>query len=539
MLKLPYTRKINLPQLMSDLNLNDEWFLCACPINPSGSISLIFSHEENDDYFYDDDEYEENTDHRYVIAVQTWDGHYTTTFSLNYCDLALVQFAPLPNGYYTVVRDRDNENFIELYNTTTQEHTKFSIGYDVNRVGVKSTGEFVVGYNWVENTPAVIVFSPEGTILWTHYNEFAKGCLDLNIDSDDNICFLCTPENKLYRILGTNYVWIEEFQMPIANCVGFTAETDTSHLERPPHCLLVDSFSNYYYWYNDTLYPCYMEKDNDTYPNMSSFYSDRFAIALDNSTLVLGCASNIDTNEINISKEIRPEEVIGFPTCSNILQHLHTSDKLGTTFRHANAPSISYVGHGKEIELVYGHIDEEDNLSIWEYHFNSEHYNKLRIIRSGADNNFYAAIWSTISSENGHPTPVRITTSVPKGRLYSITSNPRRFIETNVVYEVQIACYQASKVKYYDENSELLLSPESIISYESLNNSSEPYAVITGQIQKITKKYNPYTGIPFVHFTVNCMDLILDVLVENNEETNHLKPGSYLQGTFQLSAKIK
>ena len=94
-------------------------------------------------------------------------------------------------------------------------------------------------------------------------------------------------------------------------------------------------------------------------------------------------------------------------------------------------------------------------------------------------------------------------------------------------------------MKYYDENSELLLSPESIISFESLNNSLEPFAVITGQIQKVTKKYNPYTGIPFVHLTVNCMDLILDVLVENNEETNHLKLGSYLQGTFRLSAKIK
>lgn len=327
--------------------------------------------------------------------------------------------------------------------------------------------------------------------------------------------------------------------MPIANCVGFTAETDTSHLERPPHCLLVDSFSNYYYWYNDTLYPCYMEKDNDTYPNISSFYSDRFAVALDNSTLVLGCASNIDTNEISITKEISPEEVIGFPTGGNILQHLHTSDKLGTTFRHTNSPGISYVGHGKEIELVYGHMDEDDNLSMWEYHFNSEHYNNLRVIRSGVDNNFYAAIWSTVASENSHTTPVRITTSVPKGRLYGITSNPRRFIETNGIYEVQIACYQTSKVNYYDENSGLLLSPESIISYESLNNSLEPYAVITGQIQKVTKKYNPYTGIPFLHLTVNCMDLILDVLVENNEKTNYLKPGSYLQGTFRLSAKIK
>ena len=535
MIKLPIHRKIDLTKLMQNLNLNDEWFLCACPINPSGSISLIFSHEDNDDYFYNDEEDEENTEHRYVVAVQTWDGHYTTTFSFTYNDLALVQFAPLPTGYYAVVRDRDNENFIELYNTATQEHTKFSIGYDVNRVGVKSTGEFIVGYNWVENTPAVIVFSPKGSILYGHSNEFAKGCLDLNIDSDDNICFLCTPENKLYRILGNNYVWIEEFQMPIANCVGFTAETDASHLERPPHCLLVDSFSNYYYWYNENLYPCYMEKDNNTLLNMSSFYSDRFAITLDKSTLALGFASNIDVTENNICKEISPTEVIGFTIYGNVLNHLHTSDKLGLTYQSTNSPLISFVDYGKELDLVYEAIDEETAPTSWNYHFNSDHRNKLKVVRYNDENSFYSVIWSTTISELNPQPPIKLNALMLKGRptgSYSI-------LETNTTYDVQIACYQASNVKYYDGNSKLLLSPESIISYEALNNSLEPYAVITGQIQKVKKKYNPYTGIPFVHLTVSCMDLILDVLVENNEKTTNLKPGTYLQGTFRLSTKIK
>lgn len=539
MIKLPIQRKIDLTQLMQTLNLNDEWFLCACPINPSGSISLIFSHEDNDDYFYADEEDEENTAHRYVVAVQTWAGHYTTTFSFTYNNLALIQFVPLPNGYYTVVRDRYNENFVELYNTNSQEHTRFSIGYDVNRVGVKSTGEFAVGYNWVENSPAVIVFSPKGKILWAHYNELAKGCLDLNIDSDDNICFLCTPENKLYRILGDNYVWIEAFQMPFANCVGFTAETDISHLERPPQCLLVDSFFNYYYWYNDNLYPCYVEKDNSECSNIVSFYSDRFAIALDHSTLALGFASNIDVTTDITSKDIKPEEVIGFHTSNNILQHLHTSDKLGTTFHHINSPNISYVGKGKEIELVFGQVDEEENLSIWEYHFNSEHYNKLQVVRNGDDYSFYAAIWSSAVTESSNLAPIRLTTLVPKGRLYSVSSNPRRYIESGEIYEVQIACYQASKLNFYSANSGMILAPESIISYEALNKGSEPYAVITGQIQDIQKKFNPYTGIPFTHLTVKCMDLILDVLVENTEEIKYVKIGNYVQGTFKLSAKIK
>lgn len=539
MIKLPIQRKIDLARLMQAINLNDEWFLCACPINPSGSISLIFSHEDNDDYFYNDEKDEENTEHRYVVAVQTWDGHYTTTFSFSYDNLVLVQFAPLPNGYYTVVRDRYNENFVELYNTNSQEHTKFSIGYDVNRVGVKSTGEFAVGYNWVENTPAVIVFSPEGKILWSHHNELAKGCLDLNIDSDDNICFLCRPENKLNRILGSNYVWIEEFQMPIANCVGFTAETDTDHLECPPHCLLTDSFSNYYYWYNETLYPCHVEKDDDAFPNMSSFYSDRFAIALNKSTLALGLASNITVTNNIVTNEINPIEAIGFSPYNNVLKHLYTSDKLGLTYRHPNLPNISYVDYGKEIDLIYAAIDEDTEPTGWNYHFNSDHCNKLKVVRYGDNHMSYSISWSTVASENNSQAPVRFTTLVPNGKLYGITSTPRNFIERNMEYNVQIACYQTSKVKYYDGKNELLLSPESIISYEFLNNSVEPYAVITGQILEIKKKYNPYTGLPFVHLAVKCMDLILDVLVENSDETNNLKPGTYIQGTFQLTAKIK
>lgn len=473
------------------------------------------------------------------MAVQTWDGHCTTPFSFSYNNLTLVQFTLLPNGYYTVVRDRYNENFVDLYNINTQEHTRFSIGYNVNRIGVKSSGEFVVGYYWVENTPALIVFSPEGKILWAHQNDFAKGCLDLNIDSDDNICFLCTPENKLYRILDKNYMWIEEFSMPLANCVGFTAKTNSDCFECPPHCLLIDNFSNYYYWYNETLYPCFVENDRYESANMASFYSDRFSIMFNNSMLALGFASTIDINENITQKKFLPEEALGFPEFHNILTHLRTSDKLGLTYRHPALPNISYVDYGKEIDLIYTAIDEDTEVTAWNYHFNSSHYNKLKVVKYHAEHTSYSVIWSTLMSENNPSVPIQLATYVPNGKRYAIISGFRKFIELNMEYDVQIACYQASKIKYYDGKNELLLPADSLFSYEVLNSSLNFYAIITGQIQEIKKKYNPYTGVPFIHLTVKCMDLILDILVKNTDETNHLKPGTYIQGVFKLTAKIK
>lgn len=536
MIKLPIQRKIDINQLMHSLNLDDDWLLRAFPIDKDGTISLLFAHINNDEDF----RYQERprNEHRYVVVVQTLDGHCTTSFSFNFKDLALVKFELLPNGYYIVTRDSDWQFFVELYDTNTQVHSKFSIGYNVNRVAINSNCEFAVGYYETTNTPAITVYNSDGRIIWSHNNELAKGCLDITVDTDDNFCFICKPENKLYRILGDNYIWIEAFDVPFANCVGFTAETDSTHLENPPNCLFVDNVANLVYWHDGELYSCVVE-DNNTDLGISSFSADIFAFYHEDHLIILGSAKDIDIKNTVSPTVIDPAEVIGFPKSNDILEHLQTADKLSTAFRHVNSPNISYVGRGKEIELVYGHIDEEGNLSSWEHHFNSEHYNKLKVVRRDDDYSFYAAIWSSDVTESNNPVPIRLTTLVPKGRLYSVTSNPRRYIEPGEVYEVQIACYQASKLNFYSANSGMVLAPESIISYEAMNKGLEPYAVITGQVQDIQKKFNPYTGIPFTHLTVKCMDLILDILVENSEEIKYVKTRNYVQGTFKLSAKIK